>query len=153
MDRTHPREGHSAPGEYGGRLFTTGVRAGLPRFPSDPTAIPAAVVIAIGSEVSLAVAAAEQLDSEGVGVRVVSLPCWELFGAQDADYRDSVLPTGVPRVAVEAGATLGWERYVGDGPVVGVDRFGASAPGDELARRLGLTEEAVCDAVRSVVER
>ena len=109
------------------------------------------MVIATGSEVSLAAAAAEALDSEGVGVRVVSLPCWELFGAQDADYRDSVLPTGVPRVAVEAGATLGWERYVGDGPVVGVDRFGASAPGDELARRLGLTEEAVCDAVRSTV--
>ena len=111
------------------------------------------MVIATGSEVSLAAAAAEALDSEGVGVRVVSLPCWELFGAQDADYRDSVLLTGVPRVAVEAGATLGWERYVGDGPVVGVDRFGASAPGDELARRLGLTEEAVCDAVRSVVGR
>ena len=109
------------------------------------------MVIATGSEVSLAAAAAEALDSEGVGVRVVSLPCWELFGAQDADYRESVLPTGVPRVAVETGATLGWERYVGDGPVVGVDRFGASAPGDELARRLGLTEEAVCDAVRSSV--
>ena len=61
------------------------------------------MVIATGSEVSLAAAAAEALDSEGVGVRVVSLPCWELFGAQDADYRDSVLPTGVPRVAVEAG--------------------------------------------------
>ena len=111
------------------------------------------MVIATGSEVSLAAAAAEALDSEGVGVRVVSLPCWELFGAQDADYRERVLPTGVPRVAVEAGATLGWERYVGDGPVVGVDRFGASAPGDELARRLGLTEEAVCDAVRTAVGR
>ena len=75
------------------------------------------MVIATGSEVSLAAAAAEALDSEGVGVRVVSLPCWELFGAQDADYRDSVLPTGVPRVAVEAGATLGWERYVGMDPL------------------------------------
>ena len=95
------------------------------------------MVIATGSEVCLAVAAAEALDSEGVGVRVVSLPCWGLFGAQDADYRDRVLPAGVPRVAVEAGATLGWERYVGDGPVVGVDRFGASAPGDELARASG----------------
>ena len=76
------------------------------------------MVIATGSEVSLPAAAAEQLDSEGVGVRVVSLPCWELFGAQDADYRDSVLLTGVPRVAVEAGATLGWERYVGTGPLL-----------------------------------
>ena len=110
-----------------------------------------AVLIATGSEVSLAFAAAESLDSEGVGVRVVSLPCWELFEAQDSGYRESVLPAGVPRVAVEAGATLGWERYVGNGPVVGVDRFGASAPGPEVAARLGLTEAAVRDAVRSVV--
>ena len=110
-----------------------------------------AVVIATGSEVSLAVAAAEQLDAEGVGVRVVSLPCWELFEAQEPAYRESVLPAGVPRVAVEAGATLGWERYAGSGPVIGVDRFGASAPGGEIAARLGLTENAVCAAVRSVV--
>ena len=110
-----------------------------------------AVVIATGSEVSLAVAAAERLDSEGLGVRVVSLPCWELFEAQSPAYRESVLPAGVPRVAVEAGATLGWERYVGSGPVVGVDRFGASAPGAEVAARLGLTEDAVAAAVRSLV--
>lgn len=110
-----------------------------------------AVVIATGSEVSLAVAAAEQLDAAGVGVRVVSLPCWELFETQDAEYRESVLPAGTSRVAVEAGATLGWERYVGSGPVVGVDRFGASAPGPEVAARLGLTEEAIRAAVRSVV--
>jgi transketolase len=110
-----------------------------------------AVLIATGSEVPLATAAAEQLDGEGVGVRVVSLPCWELFEAQDAAYRESVLPAGLPRVAVEAGATLGWERYVGSGPVVGVDRFGASAPGPEVAARLGLTEDAVRAAVRSVV--
>ena len=119
----------------------------------EPDSALQAVVIATGSEVSLAFAAAEELDSQGIGVRVVSLPCWELFGAQDSDYRASVLPAGIPRVAVEAGATLGWERYVGDGPVVGVDRFGASAPGDELARRLGLTEEAVCDAVRTAIGR
>ena len=117
----------------------------------DPQSELAAVAIATGSEVSLAVAAAERLDSDGVGVRVVSLPCWELFEAQDPAYRASVLPAGVPRVAVEAGATLGWERYVGSGPVVGVDRFGASAPGPEVARRVGLTEEAVCDAVRSAM--
>ena len=110
-----------------------------------------AVVIATGSEVSLAVAAAERLDSEGLGVRVVSLPCWELFEAQTSAYRERVLPAGIPRVAVEAGATLGWERYVGSGPVVGVDRFGASAPGAEVAVRLGLTEDAVRAAVGSVV--
>ena len=117
----------------------------------DPESELRAVVIATGSEVSLACAAAEQLDAEGIGARVVSLPCWELFEAQEDGYRDGVLPAGVPRVAVEAGATLGWERYVGSGPVVGVDRFGASAPGGELARRFGLTEEAVCAAVHSVV--
>ena len=66
-------------------------------------------------------------------------------------YREEVLPAGIPRVAVEAGATLGWERYVGSGPVVGVDRFGASAPGAEVAARLGLTEDAVAAAVRSAV--
>ena len=112
-----------------------------------------AVLIATGSEVSLAVDAAGRLDSEGVGVRVVSLPCWELFEAQDAAYRESVLPAAHPRVAVEAGATLGWERYVGSGPIIGVDRFGASAPGPEIARRLGLTVEAVVSAVRSVAAR
>lgn len=117
----------------------------------EPESPLAAVVIATGSEVCLAVAAAGHLDAEGIGVRVVSLPCWELFEAQANGYRESVLPAGVPRVAVEAGATLGWERYVGSGPIVGVDRFGASAPGAEVARRLGLTEEAVCDAVRSAV--
>ena len=117
----------------------------------EPESALQAMVIATGSEVSLAFAAAEELDSQGIGVRVVSLPCWELFEAQDSAYRASVLPAGVPRIAVEAGATLGWERYVGDGPVVGVDRFGASAPGAEVAARLGLTEEAVRAAVRSVV--
>ena len=112
-----------------------------------------AVVLATGSEVSLAVTAAERLDAEGLGVRVVSLPCWEMFEAQSPAYRESVLPAGIPRVAVEAGATLGWERYVGSGPVVGVDRFGASAPGAEVAARLGLTEDAVCAAVHAVVDR
>ncbi len=119
----------------------------------DPESAPRAVVIATGSEVSLAAAAAERLDTEGLGVRVVSLPCWELFEAQGPAYRESVLPAGIPRVAVEAGATLGWERYVGSGPVVGVDRFGASAPGAEVAARLGLTEDTVCAAARSVVGR
>lgn len=110
-----------------------------------------AVVIATGSEVSLALGARADLGREGIPVRVVSLPCWELFEAQPAAYRDEVLPPGLPRVAVEAGATLGWERHVGAGPVIGVDRFGASAPGPEVAARLGLTREAVADAVRSVV--
>ena len=116
-------------------------------------ATPHAVVLATGSEVEIAVAAAEALAGEGFPVRVVSLPCWELFEEQDAAWRESVLPPGVPRAAVEAGATLGWERFVGDGPVVGVDRFGGSAPGPEVAARLGLTPEAVADAIRSLVRK
>ena len=112
---------------------------------------PRAAVLATGSEVEIALRAAEALAEEGLPVRVVSLPCWELFEEQDAAWRESVLPPGLPRAAVEAGATLGWERFVGDGPVVGVDRFGASAPGPEVAARLGLTPEAVADAVRSLV--
>ncbi len=112
---------------------------------------PRAILLATGSEVPLALRAAADLKRDGVPVRVVSLPCWELFESQSAGYRAEVLPEGVPRVAVEAGVTLGWERYVGAGPVIGVDRFGASAPGPEVAARLGLTAEAVADAVRSVL--
>ena len=112
---------------------------------------PRAVLLATGSEVAVALAAADLLAAEDCSVRVVSLPCWELFAAQDAAWRESVVPPGLPRVAVEAGVTLGWERFVGAGPVVGVDRFGASAPGPEVAAHLGLTAEAVADAVRSAV--
>ncbi len=112
---------------------------------------PEAVLIATGSEVSLALSAASEFEARGVGIRVVSLPCWELFEAGPSAYRDEVLPPGIPRVAVEAGVSLGWERWVGAGPVVGVDRFGASAPGAEVARRLGLTRERVVAAVESVL--
>ncbi len=114
---------------------------------------PDVVIIATGSEVALAVGAAERLAAEGTSVRVVSLPCWELFAEQRADYRRETLPPGIPRVAVEAGASFGWERYVGDGPIVGVDRFGASAPGPEVARRLGLTVSAVIAAARTALAR
>ena len=109
------------------------------------------VLIATGSELALAVGAARVLGTSGIAVRVVSLPCWELFEEQPAEYRETVLPPGVPRIAIEAGATLGWERHVGDGPVIGVDRFGASAPGPEVASRRGLTLEAVLAAARGVL--
>ena len=112
---------------------------------------PAAVIVATGSEVALAAGAARELAASGTAIRVVSLPCWELFEKQPRDYREAVLPPGIPRVAVEAGSTLGWERYVGDGPVIGVDRFGASAPGAEVARRLGLSVGRVVEAVRSTL--
>jgi len=115
-----------------------------------------AVVIATGSEVPLALAARDALAKEGVAVRVVSMPCTQAFDRQDAAYRAQVLPRGVPRVAVEAGVTDGWRKYVGatDDPqsaVVGVDSFGESAPAGALFKHFGITAERVADAVRKVV--
>ena len=118
-------------------------------------AAPAVVLIATGGEVTLAVDAASELDSRGVGARVVSMPSWELFFEQSEDYRHEVLPPSVPRLAVEAGVTLGWREVVGDGgAVIGIDRFGASAPGAEVAAKLGLTVDAVVEkAVELVGEK
>ncbi len=108
------------------------------------------VLIATGSEVSLALEAADLLGSAGTSARVVSLPCWELFFAQDASYRDSVLGRGVPRVSIEAASTFGWERVVGsDGLMVGLDRFGASAPAEVLAEEFGFTPESVVALVQN----
>ncbi|MFH1058452.1 MAG: transketolase [Pseudomonadota bacterium] len=99
------------------------------------------ILMATGSEVSLALAAQAQLAAEGVGVRVVSLPCWEAFAQQPQSYRDQVLPPNVTtRLAIEAGASLGWERWVGDGgAIIGVDRFGASAPGNKVMAEYGFS--------------
>ena len=109
-------------------------------------------MIASGSEVHDALAARETLQAEGIGVRVVSMPSWDLFELQDAAYRDQVLPpTVTARVSIEAGVTAGWERWLGDrGHAVGIDRFGASAPGKVVARKLGISPEAVVDAVKAV---
>jgi transketolase len=114
-----------------------------------------AIVMATGSEVHDALAAREALAAEGIGVRVVSMPCWELFDGQEQAYRDEVLPPGVTaRVSVEAGITFGWEKWIGPrGKSVGIDRFGASAPGKTVARELGVSPEAVAAAVREVVGR
>jgi transketolase len=114
---------------------------------------PQAILIASGSEVAIALAAQEQLHAEGARVRVVSMPCRELFDAQPSSYREEILPSWIRRrVAVEAGATLGWGGHVGlDGVAVGLDRFGASAPGAALCRELGLTPEAVAEAVRRLI--
>ncbi len=113
---------------------------------------PAVTLIATGSEVALALQARKLLARKRIAARVVSLPCWELFAEAGKAYRDAVLPPGVPRVAVEAGATLGWERYVGgEGRVIGVDRFGGSAPGEIVARRLGLTARKVAAAARELL--
>ena len=114
---------------------------------------PQVLLLATGSEVSLAVAAAAQLDAEGIGSRVVSLPCLEWFDAQEPAYRDAVLPPSIrARVSVEAGATLGWHRYVGDaGRVIGVDHFGASADPSILFREYGITAEAVVAAAKDSI--
>jgi transketolase len=110
---------------------------------------PDVVLIGTGSEVSVALAAAERLDADGVAARVVSMPSWELFAAQDDSYRDGVLPPGLPAVAVEAGVTLGWERWADR--TIGIDRFGASAPGAEVLERLGITADNVAGAARELL--
>jgi transketolase len=106
-------------------------------------------LIATGSELHLAVNAREMLEQDGIGTAVVSLPCWELFEAQDAAYRGKVLGDGV-RVAIEAAIGFGWERYVGPaGGFVGMSGFGASAPAEELYRHFGITAEAAVAAAKA----
>jgi len=103
-----------------------------------------AVLVATGSEVATALGAADRLGAAGLSVRVVSLPCWEAFFSQDASYRGEVLGTDLPRASLEAATTFGWERVVGsEGLSIGIDRFGASAPYQDLATELGFTEDQV----------
>jgi transketolase len=111
------------------------------------------IVVATGSELMLASAAAEALEADGIGTRVVSLPCWELFEAQPVAYRDAVLPPAVrKRVTVEMGVSLGWERYAGDeGAILGIDHYGASAPAGTILEHFGFTPERVADVGRQVV--
>ncbi len=118
----------------------------------DCEARPAAVIVATGSEVALAIAAQAALAGKGIPVRVVSMPSTFAFERQDAAHRDAVLPRGIPRVAVEAGSTAGWGRYVGlDGAVVGIDRFGECGPAAEVFEHLGVTAAAVVAAVERVI--
>ena len=118
----------------------------------DCAGAPKAVIIATGSEVALAVAAQQTLAEKGVPVRVVSMPSTFVFDAQDKAYRDAVLPRGVPRVAVEAGSTSGWYRYVGlEGAVVGIDRFGECGPAAQVFEYLGITAPKVVEAVEKVL--
>jgi transketolase len=119
---------------------------------SDCDGTPQCILIATGSEVALAMEAAAELARQGKRVRVVSMPCTSVFDDQDAAYRASVLPAGVPRVAIEAGVRDGWYRYVGtDGAVVGIDTFGASAPAKKLFEHFGFTVAHVVETVTSVL--
>ena len=113
---------------------------------------PALILLATGSEVSLALEARERLQQDGTPTRVVSMPCWELFEEQSKEYRDEVLPAGVTaRLSIEAGARLGWDRYVGSlGDCVSIDRFGASAPGDVALKELGFNVENVLARARAL---
>ncbi|HLL75651.1 MAG TPA: transketolase [Pyrinomonadaceae bacterium] len=116
---------------------------------------PDLIIISTGSEVSLALEAREALQNDGVPTRVVSMPCWELFEEQDRSYREEVLPPAVTaRISVEAGARLGWDRYVGThGDCVSIDRFGASAPGDVALKNLGFNVENVVSRARAILGR
>ena len=109
---------------------------------------PKVVLIGTGSEVEIA-AARESLEADGIPTRVVSMPCTELFDAQDADYKASILPRGTVRASIEAGSTFGWERYTGlNGVNIGINSFGASAPADELYEYFGVTADALVAAVK-----
>ncbi len=119
----------------------------------DPNGAPDVILIGTGSETQHTVAAAEALNEDGIAARAVSMPSWELFEAQSETYRRKVLPPDVTaRVAIEAGVAQGWERYVGtEGRTIGVDRFGASAPGERVMAEYGLTAEHVAEVARELV--
>lgn len=113
------------------------------------------VLIASGSEVAIAMEAAQQLAEQDVTVRVVSMPCWEFFSQQDQAYRDQVLPPAVPRIAVEAASPMGWERWVGNNPaqgaVIGLDHFGASAPYERLYQEFGISAQHIVERALSLL--
>jgi transketolase len=120
----------------------------------EPAVAPKAAILATGSEVRLARAAAAQLSADGIPVRIVSMPCVEVFERQEASWRDIVLPSRLPVVVVEAGATRGWWRYAGcDGAVIGLDRFGESASEKDLFALFGFTPERIAETARTVIAR
>jgi transketolase len=112
---------------------------------------PVVVLLGTGSEVAVCVAAAEALEAEGVATRVVSMPSWDRFERAGDDVRRAVLPDGVPVLSVEAGTTLGWERWADDS--IGIDRFGVSAPGDVVLDKLGINPAHVADRAKALVGR
>jgi transketolase len=133
LDRTRAQE----PGAARGAYILSESAGGAPEV----------ILIGTGSEVSLCVKAQETLAAQGVRARVVSMPSWNLFEAQDEAYRDRVLPPALKkRVSVEAGASQGWHRWVSEGVIIAVDRYGASAPGEEVMEHFGFTAENVTSA-------
>ncbi|HET6836716.1 MAG TPA: transketolase C-terminal domain-containing protein, partial [Gemmatimonadales bacterium] len=132
-----------------------GVRHGAYVLRQESGTVPDAILIASGSEVTVAVAAAQRLQDDGVSTRVVSMPSWELFAAQPASYRDSVLPPSVrTRVAIEAAGAMGWSRWTTDeGAMVGMEGFGASAPGERLFQEFKLTPDHVAETVMQLRRR
>jgi transketolase len=134
--------------------ITLGVRAGgYVLAHSGNNDVPAMVLVATGSEVHLALAAREKLEQQGLPTRVVSLPCWSLFKDQPEEYRRDVLPAGVPVLSIEAGVTLGWHSYLEpDTASIGVDTFGASAPGKDVLDHYGFNVDAVVKKARSLIK-
>jgi transketolase len=131
----------------------SGVQQGAYVLSEAPGGAPQAIILATGSEVAVAMDAQAKLAADGVRARVVSMPCWEAFAAQPQAYRDGVLPPSVrARVSIEAGATFGWHRWVGDGGAcIGIDRFGASAPAGVIQKEFGLTADDVVKTVKKVL--
>jgi transketolase len=107
------------------------------------------VLLATGSEVQIAVAVAERLEADGIGADVVSMPCWELFEAQDESYQASLIPAGALAVSIEAGTTMGWHKWIGrDGLAIGLDRFGLSAPAEQLFDYFGFSAQAIVPKIK-----
>src|SRR5262249_35336280 len=131
-----------------------GLRCGAYVLHENAKGTPDLILMASGSEVSLVAQAAMELARDNIGVRVVSMPCWDLFEAQSEDYRERILPRHVgARLAVEAGASLGWDRYVGSrGDMITVDRFGASAPGETVFEHYGFSVANVVKRARALLQ-
>jgi transketolase len=112
------------------------------------------ILIATGSEVSLIVKAAEELKAAGISASVISMPSFRIFDEQDAAYKASLLPEATPKIAVEAGATMGWYKYIGhNGAVIGLDRFGASAPGSIALDKLGINVSHIVEQAKTLVKK
>jgi transketolase len=131
----------------------SGVTKGAYVLADAPGGKPEIILMASGSEVHLCIEAYEKLSAEGIKARVVSMPCWKLFEAQDANYKESVLPAGVTaRVSVEMASTFGWDRYVGPkGKMIGMHSFGASAPIKALLKKFGFEPENVVAVAKEVL--